>query len=106
MAKRLAAMATTDLEAGRNAGRKAAYLKVINQFGRWNGDVFLDHNAVSQPLHWTAPRTIFVNSMSDLFHDDVPDEFIVRVFNTMNKCPHHTFQILTKRPRRVSMLSP
>jgi protein gp37 len=106
MAKRLAAMASADIEAGRNAGKKAAYLQVINQFGRWNGDVFLDYIAVEEPLHWNAPRIIFVNSMSDLFHDDVPDEFIGRVFEIMNRCPQHTFQILTKRPERVAKLSP
>jgi protein gp37 len=106
MAKRLAAMATADIEAGRRAGKKAAYLQVINQFGRWNGDVFLDYIAVDEPLRWNSPRVIFVNSMSDLFHDDVPDEFILRVFDTMNRCPQHTFQILTKRPERAAALSP
>jgi protein gp37 len=105
MAKRLAAMASADIEAGRNAGKKAAYLQVINRFGRWNGDVFLDYIAVDEPLRWNAPRVIFVNSMSDLFHDDVPAEFISRVFETMNRCPQHTFQILTKRPERAAELS-
>ncbi len=106
MAKRLAAMASADIEAGRNAGKKAAYLQVINRYGRWNGDVFLDYMAVDEPLRWLSPRVIFVNSMSDLFHDDVPDEFVVRVFETMNRCPQHTFQILTKRPERAARLSP
>jgi protein gp37 len=101
MAKRLAAMATADQEAGRNAGKKAAYLKVINRFGRWNGSVFLDDLAVEEPLSWRSPRVIFVNSMSDLFHDDVPADFIARVFDVMKRCPQHTFQVLTKRPERV-----
>lgn len=105
MAKRLAAMATAAIEAGQNPGKKAAYLQVINHFGRWNGDVFLDYGAVDEPLHWLSPRVIFVNSMSDLFHEDVPDEFVHRVFETMNKCPQHTFQILTKRPERVAQMS-
>ncbi len=105
MAKRLAAMATAAIEAGQNAGKKAAYLQVINRFGRWNGDVFLDYKSVEEPLSWNAPRVIFVNSMSDLFHDDVPDEFIHRVFDVMNRCPQHTFQILTKRPERVALMS-
>lgn len=50
------------------------------------------------PLRWKKPRTIFVNSMSDLFHKDVPLEYIKRVFAVMNQCPQHTFQVLTKRP--------
>lgn len=52
------------------------------------------------------PRMIFVNSMSDLFHERVPAEFIARVFGTMAECPHHTFQILTKRSRRMHALAP
>lgn len=50
------------------------------------------------PLRWRRPRRVFVNSMSDLFHRDVPQEFIARVFEVMNQCPQHSFQILTKRP--------
>lgn len=57
------------------------------------------------PLLWRRPRVIFVNSMSDLFHDDVPTAFIQRVFNIMNQCPHHTFQILTKRSHRLAEIS-
>ncbi|MBI5283863.1 MAG: phage Gp37/Gp68 family protein [Chloroflexi bacterium] len=57
------------------------------------------------PIKWTRPRVIFVNSMSDLFHDDVPDDFIFAVFNTMRVASHHTFQVLTKRPERVVELS-
>ena len=105
MAKRLAAMASADGAAGRNPGRKAGYLKVINRFGRWNGDVYLDYGALDDPLMWRSPRTVFVNSMSDLFHDDVPLEFIQRAFDVMVGCPRHTFQILTKRPERVQELS-
>ncbi|MGH7870344.1 MAG: DUF5131 family protein [Candidatus Dormibacteraceae bacterium] len=56
MAKRLAAMASADIDTGRNAGKKAAYLQVINKFGRWNGDVFLDYMSVDEPLRWHAPR--------------------------------------------------
>jgi protein gp37 len=105
MAKRLAAMASADIEGGRNPGKKSGYLKVINRFGRWNGDVFLDHVAVEEPLRWQAPRVIFVNSMSDLFHDDVPLDFIRRVFDVMGRCPQHTFQVLTKRPERTREVS-
>lgn len=106
MSKRLAAMATADMAAGRNPGKKAAYLHVINQRGRWNGDVFLNETVVDAPLSWRSPKLIFVNSMSDLFHEDVPLPFVQSVFATMNRCTHHTFQVLTKRPERARELSP
>lgn len=105
MAKRLAAMAEADAANGRNSGKKAAYRRVINRHGRWNGDVFLDYASVEAPLAWTTPRVIFVNSMSDLFHDDVCEDFIQAVFNVMNRCDRHTFQVLTKRPERARELS-
>jgi protein gp37 len=54
------------------------------------------------PLRWKAPRMIFVNSMSDLFHDRVPDDFIAQVFATMRKATQHTFQVLTKRAERLA----
>lgn len=53
------------------------------------------------PLRWRKPRMVFVNSMSDLFHEDVPDEFIARVFAVMALAHQHTFQVLTKRPERM-----
>lgn len=105
MAKRLAAMATAAIEAGQNPGKKAAYLNVINGRGRWNGDVFLDESAVDAPLSWRSSKLIFVNSMSDLFHEDVPLDFVQRVFSVMNRCPQHTFQVLTKRPERTREFS-
>jgi protein gp37 len=58
------------------------------------------------PLHWRRPRRIFVNSMSDLFHRDVPTEFIAQVFETMVRAHWHIFQVLTKRSRRVVQLAP
>jgi protein gp37 len=57
------------------------------------------------PLKWRNPRVIFVNSMSDLFHEDIPTSFIQQVFNIMNRCPQHTFQVLTKRSHRLVELS-
>jgi protein gp37 len=57
------------------------------------------------PLQWKRPRTIFVNSMSDLFHVDVPDEFIIKVFAVMARADWHTFQVLTKRPERAASMS-
>lgn len=59
---------------------------------------------LSQPLRWRRPRMIFVNSMSDLFHPDVPDSYIVDVFDVMSRTPHHTYQILTKRSKRLRAL--
>jgi protein gp37 len=58
------------------------------------------------PLKWKTPKRIFVNSMSDLYHKDVPEEFILRVFDTMNRANWHTYQILTKRADRLEELSP
>ncbi len=60
----------------------------------------------SKPLEWAKPKMIFVNSMSDLFHDDISDEDILEIFHTMNKASHHTFQVLTKRAERIVALSP
>lgn len=64
-------------------------------------DVRVHAERLDAPLRWREPRRIFVNSMSDLFHEDVPDEFIDRVFAVMALCPQHRFQILTKRPERM-----
>ena len=60
---------------------------------------------LSRPFGWKKPTTVFVNSMSDLFHVNVPQSFISRVFNTMNQCPQHTFQVLTKRSERLEEIS-
>lgn len=64
----------------------------------FNGKIQLDYEALEAPLSWRLPRVIFVNSMSDLFHENVPLDFIRRVFDVMERCPQHTFQVLTKRP--------
>ncbi len=67
----------------------------------WTGEVRLVPELLNDPLKWRKPRRVFVNSMSDLFHEAVPDEFILQVFAVMAICPQHTFQILTKRPQRM-----
>lgn len=82
---------------------------------RWRGvpghayeqgfDMRLWPERVDQPLRWKRPRQIFVNSMSDLFHPEVPDEFIAEVFATMVEADWHVFQILTKRPERLLELA-
>jgi len=71
---------------------------------RWTGSIRLVPELLDQPLRWKKPRMIFVNSMSDLFHEDVPDNFIMDVWIKMQKARHHTFQILTKRPERMQKL--
>ena len=68
--------------------------------------VTLQEDLVDLPLRWHQPRTVFVNSMSDLFHDEIPEAFIRRVFETMVKAEQHTFQVLTKRAARLADLAP
>jgi protein gp37 len=72
--------------------------------GRFNGTVRLLPDRLDQPLRWTRPRMIFVDSMSDLFHDAIPPSYLARVFAVMAAAPRHTFQILTKRPGRMRSL--
>ncbi len=68
-------------------------------------DITFHYDLLKQPLSWVKPRKIFVNSMSDLFHEDIPFDFIQDVFSTMRKAHWHTFQILTKRSDRLKDLS-
>ena len=70
----------------------------------WTGKVALDAKALSAPYKWRKPLKVFVNSMSDLFHPGVPDEFILRVWTVMAETPQHTYQVLTKRPDRMREL--
>ncbi|MBX9736959.1 MAG: phage Gp37/Gp68 family protein [Phycisphaerales bacterium] len=69
------------------------------------GKINLDPDSLDLPRSWRKPRRIFVNSMSDLFHENVPESYIKSVFDVMEKCPHHEFQVLTKRPERALELS-
>jgi protein gp37 len=95
MAARIEAM-------GGVGGARYAGLTIPTKAGPiWNGTVRLAEDALSLPLRWTKPRMIFVNSMSDLFHESLPDEAIDRVFAVMALAPQHTFQILTKRAERM-----
>ena len=68
---------------------------------QWTGKVVTVEDALLKPLSWRKPARVFVNSMSDLFHEDVPDAFIDKVFAVMALAPRHAFQILTKRPARM-----
>lgn len=70
----------------------------------WTGRVNTDESSLSAPLEWRKPKRIFVNSMSDLFHQAVSDEFVTRVWSTMIACPQHHFQVLTKRPDRMARM--
>jgi protein gp37 len=67
----------------------------------WNGEVHLIPEKLHEPYSWGKPRRVFVNSMSDLFHEEVPDDYIRDVFAVMAECSKHTFQILTKRAGRM-----
>ena len=67
--------------------------------------VAVHESTLGEPLKWRRPRLVFVNSMSDLFHDSVPSAFIEAVFDVMNRASRHTFQVLTKRPSRVVELN-
>nr|PZN02280.1 MAG: hypothetical protein DIU66_09985 [Bacillota bacterium] len=89
------------------AALMAKRLKAMGNPRYVNGfNVTLHHDLIDLPLKWKKPKRIFVNSMSDLYHKDVPDEFILRIFETMNKARHHIFQILTKRPERLLEIAP
>jgi protein gp37 len=86
------------------AERMAHRLKAMGQYRYKNGFKVTEHpDILEAPLYWKKPCMIFVNSMSDLFHEDVSDEFIIEVFLIMSKAKQHTFQILTKRPERMKL---
>ena len=88
------------------AERMALRLQAAGSPNYINGfRVTLHEHALKLPLRWRQPRTIFVNSMSDLFHKDVPLEFIVKVFDVMHQASHHRFQVLTKRSSRLAQIS-
>jgi protein gp37 len=89
------------------AERMAKRLKAMGQPNYRNGfDLTLHEHVVEYPLQWKKPQTIFVNSMSDLFHVDVPLRFIQRVFAVMKQAHWHRFQVLTKRADRLEELAP
>lgn len=88
------------------AERMAKRLKAMGQPNYVNGfQLTLHEHMLDRPLQWKTPRIIFVNSMSDLFHKDVPLDFIGRVFQTMRRAWWHKFQVLTKRSERLLELN-
>jgi protein gp37 len=80
----------------------AGLAEVRNGHTVWTGRINLDEDALALPYKWRKPCMVFVNSMSDLFHEDVPYEFIDRVMKAVHDNPRHTFQILTKRGNRMA----
>jgi protein gp37 len=96
MAARLAAMGLEKYQGlTRRSGRRAV----------WTGKIRSDEQSLAIPFSWSKPRRVFVNSMSDLFHEGVSTSFIRRVWNVMEQTPRHTYQILTKRPDRMAQAS-
>lgn len=88
------------------AEKMSMRLKAMGQANYRNGfEVMCHEHMLDYPLRWRKPRTIFVNSMSDLFHEKIPDEFIFQVFEIMKRASWHRFQILTKRAERMKTLS-
>ncbi len=89
------------------AKRMAERLQAMGQERYRNGfAVTLQPDLLDLPLHWKVPKRIFVNSMSDLFHEKVPDSYILACFKTMNRAHWHIFQVLTKRHKRLVELAP
>jgi len=87
--------------AHRFSGPGRPYEGLTTEKGRWNGTIKLVPEKLDQPLRWRRPRRVFVNSMSDLFHEAVPNEYITAVFGVMAAASGHSFQVLTKRPERA-----
>ena len=84
------------------AERMAKRLQAMGQPRYRNGfDVTIHPQALDEPFRWKSPSLVFVNSMSDLFHEKVPVEYLKKVFKVMNDCPRHQFQVLTKRSERL-----
>jgi protein gp37 len=89
------------------AERMAERLQAMGQANYLNGfELTLQPQMLELPLRWKKPQTIFVNSMSDLFHEDVPVAYIKRVISVMRRAHWHRFQVLTKRATRLAVLSP
>lgn len=108
MSLRLEAMALADIKAGKDPGGKSKYIGIATKnrqgVAAFNGTINLDEDELKRPYSWKKPRMVFVNSMSDLFHKDVPTKFIVDTFKVMRDNPQHIFQVLTKRPERAAAL--
>lgn len=104
MARRLKGVGRAKQARGEDPGRFGYYSDVIGDNGRWNGQMRLVPEALNDPLLWKTPHVVFVNSMSDLFHENLPVDDIRRVCNVMADAGHHTYQVLTKRADRMKEL--
>lgn len=108
----LASAGCTNCYAMRMAARLEAmgvqkYIGLTRKSGaraKWTGQIRCDESSLAVPERWRKPRKVFVNSMSDLFHPDVPKEFILKVWEVMKATPRHDYQLLTKRPDRMRQL--
>lgn len=87
--------------ARRFSGAGLPYEGTISERGKWNGNITFHEDKLLEALRWKKPQRVFVNSMSDLFHENVKDEWIDKAFAVMALTPHLTYQILTKRPERA-----
>ena len=104
MARRLKGVGKSKRAAVEDPGRLGHYVEVIGDNGRWNGEMRLVPEALGDPALWKRPRTIFVNSMSDLFHANLSVDDVRRVCEAMAGASHHTYQVLTKRADRMREL--
>lgn len=96
MARRLEAMGQQ---------KYAGTTRVSGGRAKWTGKMVLDESALRLPATWSKGRLIFVNSMSDLFHEKIPLKYIQRVFSVMRETPQHTYQVLTKRSERLQAVA-
>lgn len=84
----------------------AKRLKAMGNIRYKNGfQPTVHEDLIDLPFQWKTPKRVFVNSMSDIFHEQIPDKYILQIFETMNQCRQHEFQVLTKRPERLSSLN-
>src|SRR5262245_60740754 len=97
MARRLEAM---------GQAKYARTTRISGGRAKWTGEIILDERSLELPKSWKSGRLIFVNSMSDLFHERIPFEYVERIFRVMDSTPQHTYQILTKRADQLLQLSP
>lgn len=89
------------------AEKTALWLKRMGNPRYVNGfNITLHEDLLHEPKNWKKPRRIFIGSMSDIFHDEIPNDFILKAFETMNACPQHTFIVLTKRADKMETLAP
>jgi protein gp37 len=104
MAAGLKKIALARIAAGKQPGRARYYIDAIDEHGHWSGKLVPVPEALRDPFTWAKPQVVFVNSMSDLFHESVPTEFVGQIVRVMAETPWHTYQVLTKRGDRLQSL--